>query len=349
MLHLNNLSNGFIGLAGTDRATLADWQSVAGSDLRSSTANPKYRTDQNLHVLTTTPTPVESGGSFFSGAINWVAADFDGEARNASLPDIGADEGSFILLARDDLSGSSFVNPVDGGLKIVNQIFAPQATFENSGTASQTNVPVRFRLRGPQPSSAIVYDQVGTIPSIGAGISQSVTFPSAIVSTGGFYTMEAIAQLPGDQNPINDMVTGTVEVAGPLSGTFTVGSSQPAPFNTISNVVARLNTVGVSGPATFLLSDATYWFQETFPIQINSLPGSSPARPVTFKPAPGVTSTIIGGDPRALMVLNGADNIVFDGSNSSGGTTRDLTITNTANATAIFWDRPPRAPTRSRE
>src|SRR5439155_7885760 len=120
-------------------------------------------------------------------------------------------------LARDDISASSFVDPVSGGTKIGGQAIAPQATFENDGTANQTSVPVRFRLRGPQPSSAIVYEQTATIASLVAGGSQAITFPSVTISTGGFYTMEAIAELAGDQNVANNQITGTLEVATPLT------------------------------------------------------------------------------------------------------------------------------------
>ena len=58
-------------------------------------------------------------------------------------------------------------------------------SFENQGAASETSVPVRYRIRGPQPSTAIVYEQTSTLASMPTGSTQNVTFPSVSVATGG--------------------------------------------------------------------------------------------------------------------------------------------------------------------
>src|SRR5438093_13117077 len=105
-----------------------------------------------------------------------------------------------------------------------------------------------------------------------------------------------------------------------------VGAAQQPPFNTLTKAVGRLNTVGVSGPVTLLLTDDAYNVAETFPININAFSGAGPANPLTLRPAPGAMPVIQGASPRALIVINGADYVTFDGSNAAGGKTRDMTL-----------------------
>ena len=171
-----------------------------------------------------------------------------------------------------------------------------------------------------------------------AGTSQSVTFAAGSIPQAGFYTVSATALLSNDQNHGNDQLSGILENAGPLTGTYLVGSSQPVPFNTLTAAVARLNTVGVSGPVVLQLANSSYGPSETFPININGYTGASATNRTTIRPAPGVVSTITGSTTRAIFVLNGADYVTIDGSNS-GGTTRDLTIVNTdpSQGSAVIW------------
>ena len=60
---------------------------------------------------------------------------------------------------------------------------------------------------------------------------------------------------------------------------------------------------------------------------------------MTIKPATGVTASISGSGATALIKLNGADYVTLDGSNTAGGTTRDLSLTNTSTATGaiVVW------------
>jgi len=124
-----------------------------------------------------------------------------------------------------------------------------------------------------------------------------------------------------------------------LNGTYNVGATQT--YKTITAAVAALNTNGVSGPVTFLLTDAAYTnvnsntaLNETFPITINAITGGSSTNTVTFKPAVNKTVSIestnvysYAGVPTVIK-LNGADFVTFDGSNAANGTTRNLTINN---------------------
>ena len=59
---------------------------------------------------------------------------------------------------------------------------------------------------------------------------------------------------------------------------------------------------------------------------------------MTIKPAPGVSPAISGSSATALIVLNGIDYVTIDGSNS-GGSSRDMTISNTnaGTSSADIW------------
>ncbi len=103
-------------------------------------------------------------------------------------------------------------------------------------------------------------------------------------------------------------------------------------FATITAAVNKLNAVGVSGATKFLLADDSYTTGETFPIVFNigsNLPTSS--NTVTFKPTlvnTSITSSV-SGNP---VIRNVSDYIIFDGSVTDNGTSRDLTISHGAAA-----------------
>ncbi len=143
-------------------------------------------------------------------------------------------------------------------------------------------------------------------------------------------TVEGTNYTPTVTNP-----AGSRPILNPMSGTYTVGAG--GNFTTLTAAVSAINAIGVGGATTFSLIDANYSTGETFPITINQFPGSSPVNTLTIKPASGVTATITGNSSPGVIVLNGADNIIIDGSNN-GSTSRNLSVanTNTSAATAVI-------------
>src|SRR5690606_3933053 len=79
-----------------------------------------------------------------------------------------------------------------------------------------------------------------------------------------------------------------------LSGSYTIGTGQPFPFNTLTNAVNRINTSGVTGPVIFLLDNTTYnnISGESFPIRITNFSGSSAVNTLTIRPNINRTVTI---------------------------------------------------------
>jgi hypothetical protein len=113
-----------------------------------------------------------------------------------------------------------------------------------------------------------------------------------------------------------------------LSGTYTVGAS--GTYATIAAAISALNTGGVNGPVVFSLTDAAY--SETGANLVINVTTNAPTatNTVTFKPAAGVSPvvTITGCDATnySAFMISGTSYITIDGSNTSGGTTKDLTF-----------------------
>jgi len=354
--YIANEENGFAGRIGaTDYKTLADWQSATGQDANSFPHDPKFVSDADFHIDPSLPSPVSGNGSFFGGAITGVTTDLDGDLRDTLAPDIGADEGAFTSLFADDVQPLAILVPTDGTVKPIGDPFTPSATFYNAGLNDQADVAVRARITGPAPSSAEVYNETTTVAQLGAGaFPDTASFPGTSLAEPGFYTVTVSTELPGDGFAANDDITATLEISGPVqAGTYTVGPDEPAPFNTLSGVIDRLNILGIAGPVVICLTPGTYSEGEEFPITLGPLAGSSPANTVTIKPCggpfaaaaqPGTPQadltagdeaaagvTITGSSPSSIIKFQDVSYVTLDGS-FDGGTDRNLSIINT-NAT----------------
>ncbi|KAF2514539.1 T9SS sorting signal type C domain-containing protein [Flavobacterium foetidum] len=112
-----------------------------------------------------------------------------------------------------------------------------------------------------------------------------------------------------------------------LNGTYTINSGNAAPFNTLQNAIARINSVGVSGPVVFLLNQNQ---TITSTLTINQFSGTSSTNRLTIRPASGSNVVISGAVAGPMITFNGADNIIIDGNDST--TDNRLRIYNTYNA-----------------
>ena len=105
-----NQYNALVRIGSTNYNTLADWQAT-GKDLNSVTEMPNF-VDPYLHIDETIPTNIDSGATPIAG----IDTDFDGELRNVSTPDIGADE--FTIMPTPTLT---VVSPNGGEVWIVDE------------------------------------------------------------------------------------------------------------------------------------------------------------------------------------------------------------------------------------
>ncbi|MFZ4707280.1 MAG: hypothetical protein ACOYMF_14840 [Bacteroidales bacterium] len=318
--------------------TLAAYKArVTPRDALAVSENPPFASavsPYNVHLAAGTPTQCESGGVTVATPVA-ITDDYDGETRNVTTPDIGADEGAFTPL---DLSPPS----------IVYTALTPTTSFaartlnvtitDLSGVGTAGNQPVLYW----KINSAATY--TGPVaPSSIVGSVYSFTFGSGVVA-GDIVSYFVVAQDATSPTPnIGSYPTGATVTASPplatagpttpssylilgfLCGDKTVGIS--GDYATLTAAVTAINSNELCGPLTLRLLDATYP-TETFPLTIQANNGSSVTNTITIKPNTGVTTVITGSANPGLIQLNGCDYVTIDGSNS-GGTDKSLTIQNT--------------------
>jgi hypothetical protein len=100
LVHVPSIVQGGVGFDRYIQQPLADlaaWRSATGADQLSVAGDPNFVSATDLHLRSGQPTPAEAAGMWLQGAQNypWLGADLDGDTRNLSAPDIGADEGDF--------------------------------------------------------------------------------------------------------------------------------------------------------------------------------------------------------------------------------------------------------------
>lgn len=115
-------------------------------------------------------------------------------------------------------------------------------------------------------------------------------------------------------------------------------SANDANYTTLKLAFDAINAGTHTGTVSITVNGNT---TETATAVLNSSgTGSASYTSVNIKPATGLTPTISGSIAgSAIIKLSGADFVTIDGSNTVGGSTRDLTITNTAiaSSTAAIW------------
>ncbi|MCC3159929.1 T9SS type A sorting domain-containing protein [Hymenobacter sp. 15J16-1T3B] len=328
--------------------TLAAYKTYIGSrEQQSVTENPPFVSTTGtattfLHISPNTATQIESGGTPISG----ITVDFDGDTRNTTTPDLGADEGTF---TPQDLSGPSITFTPLGNTPSTTNRTLVVTIVDPSGVATGTNAPRLYFRKGT--TGAFVFVNATTV----SGNSYTFTFDYSLVGgVTGFDPVQyyvAAQDVPGNVStnpaggsgatPPGTTTPNTVYqflIQGALSGTYYVGTgTSPDPTRTYATLTAAFtaynnNTLG--GAVTFALLDASYSTGETFPLVLGNNADASATNTLTIKPNTGVTSTITS--TTSVLALSNARYIIIDGSNTAGGTTRDLTLTTTGTATGTY-------------
>ncbi|GAA3949818.1 ESPR-type extended signal peptide-containing protein [Hymenobacter algoricola] len=298
-----------------------------------------------LHINPAPATQVESGGTPVSG----VTIDFDGQTRNATTPDIGADEGSFTPL---DLTAPTItLTPLGNTPSTANRTLTVTIT-DPSGIATGADAPRLFFRKGT--TGAFQSVQASSV----SGSAYTFTFDYSLV--GGVTSFDAIqyyvvAQDASANNNVSSNPPGGTFttlpaqvyqflIQGTLSGTYYVGTGASPDatrtYATLTAAAAAYNNNLLGGAVTFLLLDASYGPNETFPIQLLANADASAVNTLTIKPTDGLNTTLTGSNAVALLQLIGTDYVTVDG--TSGGTlsasdlrpSRNWTLNNTSTATA---------------
>jgi len=91
----------------------------------------------------------------------------------------------------------------------VSGSFTPVVRVQNYGLDTLNSIPVRLILMDPYGN--VAYDQTATVSgALGSMDTASVSFPSFTPDSRFYYQYLVITELPGDENPSNDTLSGYI-------------------------------------------------------------------------------------------------------------------------------------------
>ncbi|MFT3911262.1 MAG: T9SS type A sorting domain-containing protein [Ferruginibacter sp.] len=227
---------------------------VAPRDGSSVSENPPFLSttcgDANfLKVSTATPTLLEGTGAAISGFTD----DFEGDTRNASTPDIGADEfsGTSILVV---VINSVSTNPVGTQCAATARTITANVT---AGSSNITTVTLNYQYNGGSSTQVVL---TGGNPNAGQTSDWTGTLPAAtpVNATVTWYVTATDA--------VTSKVTpGTSYADAPLTGVTPAATASPATICSGSAVVltSALNkpttaVLGAGGTATSTAGSGTF-------------------------------------------------------------------------------------------
>lgn len=298
--------NVLIRLGTTDYATLAAYQAATTMDANSYSTDPSFVSNSDLHTSNST---LNGTAEPFTS----VSIDIDGEARNATTPDIGADE---FTPAQNDAGVSEFIgvtNICPGQVTVV-------ANIGNFGLVPLTSVQINWMINGvAQPA----VNATGlNIPSGGNG---NVNLGSYTFASGTNYQLKAWTDLPNgaaDANHLND-TTLIANMQTSLSGTYTVGTS--GDFTTLAAAANALTQFGVCGPVVINVASGTY----TGAVTLGIISGTSATNTVIIQSASGIYSDVTvqyagtGTADNWVLAFNGCDYVTVRNMTFIATTTAD--------------------------
>lgn len=328
--------------------------SAAGTNDNASfafTGAPPFVSNTDLHIPDGTATPLESRGTGVS-----VGADIDGQARNLTTPDIGADEFAGVFVT-DFLAPAQTYTPFGNTSQTGNRVLSVTVTDETGVPTAGGTVPrIYFRKNaGSYVSSACALTGgTGTNGTwdctIDAGLLGGVTIGDAV----SYFTIAQDTATPinigtnpggGTATDVNTVTNppGTPNsylIVGALPATVNVGTGET--FTSLTNAGGLFDALNsgftLAGNTTILIT--TDLTAETGAVGLNEFAEDGPGGyTLTIRPSGG--ARVISGSgatSNGLINLNGTDRLVIDGSLAPGGTTRDLTITNNQTGTStVIW------------
>ena len=312
------------------------------------TSAAPFTSATDLHIPAATATQLESGGSAVP-----VPTDIDGEARSATTPDIGADEFTGIAV---DLTGPAVTyTTLANTLSTANRPLAISVTDLSGVPTAGAGLPVLYYRKGNAGAYA------GNACSFNSGSTYDCLFDYTLVSGGSVTAGDLIQYYVAAQDNAGNVTVNPSTGAGGLtpnppaagtpptapnsysiaivySGSYNVGTGQQ--FTSLTNAggaFAAINAGALGGNVTInVTSNLT---GETGANALNQwIEDGVGSYTLTIKPSGGAFA--ISGPSTALgmIILNGADRVTLDGS-QSGGSDQSLTLTNTNTGGTVIWIR----------
>ncbi len=181
----SNAANGNVGYWNAAATkTLTDWQTASSQDANSLNVVAPFTSVTDLHIPATTVTQLESAGTPIAG----ITTDIDGQTRNVSTPDIGADEFAGLL----PLASPTNLLAVSNQIKKVNLSWM-------DNTSTETGFVVE-RKTGDSTSVA-VYSVIATLAA------NSISYLDTLVQDTTLYTYRVKAVQNSVSSPYSNQAT----------------------------------------------------------------------------------------------------------------------------------------------
>lgn len=261
-----------------------------GTDSNSVSANPNYTSSSDLHAY-----HVDLDGN--ARPFGYLTKDIDGQTRNTTTPDIGADE--FSLLSLDaSISDIKLMLPGTSCLKVV---------LRNMGTTTITSAKIDWKLNGVSKS------QINWSGSLAKGDTDIVCLGNVAFHKDTLYKLVAWSSAPNtgtDLFPAND--TLDIEFYTLMNGEYTIGGTTPD-FATFTDAVNAVESHGIQDSVLFKVRNGTYTEQ----IEINNIYGATHTNSIIFQSESKDSSKVIlrysptSYDYNYVVWLNGANGISF--------------------------------------
>jgi len=258
----------------TTDANLAALQKSNAMDKHSISVNPEYSGNIDLHVhnaaLDRNAKPVKG-----------ILFDIDGQLRNASNPDIGADEFSPL---KTDAATIIIDTPSTVFCSGFNKIVVKIANF---GSDTIKSLTIGWNVNNV---SQTPFSWAGRL--IPGGYAD-INIGTLSIKPNTSYNFKIWTSLPNsiaDTNNINDTIRQSLSPG--MSGNYSIGGAI-SDFNSFGQAINALKLRGVCGATIFNISDGTY---RESPI-IKTIPGAGPINTITFQSKSGDSSKVILENP----------------------------------------------------
>lgn len=277
------------------------FKTATGTEANSITIDPVFFSNTDLHTVNP---QVDSTGIPLAD----VTTDFDGQTRNLTKPDVGADE--FVISGVD----IALVNCSPDVLGLGNNVIT--ATLRNNGIKSLKDSVISLSY---SMDNGVTWSVPETYQIKGLTIfnsSESVTFttPFNIAVKQAYQLCVRIngQGLLSDVNKVNELICKNLCVG--LRGTYTIGGANPD-FQMLSDAIDSLSSCGAGGPVIFNIRPGIY--QER--VIVPEIKGTNLVNTVTIRPETGNKADVIlrdatGYDPNTFAILRliGSDHFIIE-------------------------------------
>ena len=316
-------SSGSIGKwNATSCSALSNWQSATKMDKHSVSGDPMYLDPSvgDLH-LTVSSSAVRHNGT----SIAKILYDIDGQLRNSTKPDIGADE---LVKDSNDIGVSAIISPVNGSCGNKSTTVGVQVT--NYGYNNEKSFKVTVVVNGSTSASTTVTKTLNGAVA-GAPFIDTVYLsfsPALNTIAGGSYHIKAYTTLSTDTSYANDTAKALISLGTYPTAKFGIGKACVG----VSTQFSNSSKAGSGSIATYAWSFGNGSYRNT------ANPTTTYANPGTYTIKMKVTNSYGCSDSTSKSVTIDTVNAHFTHSTPAADGSVNFNAVDLINNTAYSWD-----------